>query len=151
MIEDANAANNFLNQFDSVVESTFDSISGVANDHRAVSNSFGVFDTNNFATLEKYFINVSVEHESAATDSTDSGKAFGNPAKAVDWVNEGRIAIPTHRVSIELNFPNDFDGGQLHKAFISVESNCVADKINGVRLKAVLVEHDFRRFVYVDA
>jgi hypothetical protein len=50
-----------------------------------------------------------------------------------------------------LNLSDKFDGGSLHEAIVSIESDCVTNKINGVIFKTVFLKHLFGGFINFDS
>lgn len=78
MVEDANAPDDLLDRLDPVLQATADGIGGVANDSFALGNALRTLDTYYLAILVKDFVDVGVEHESAAVDCTDPTEALRN-------------------------------------------------------------------------
>jgi hypothetical protein len=50
-----------------------------------------------------------------------------------------------------LDFADHLDGWRFHEAFISVEGNSMANKVNSIGLEAEFLEHHFRWLVYFNA
>jgi len=141
VIKDANTSNDFFNWSYSILESTFNCISGITNNHWAMSNTICVLYSNYFSILKQYLINICVEHESSSIDSTDSRKPFWNTTKTINRINKWRVTISTHGISIKLNFSNHLDGRKTQEFLVSVESNCMSNEINSVWFQTKFLKH----------
>lgn len=78
MIQNTNASDNFLNETNSVFETTSYGIGRVTDDHWAMSYSLSILDSNNFTIFEKNLVDVSIKHKCSTIYSTDSWKSFWN-------------------------------------------------------------------------
>lgn len=89
VVDDTDASDYFLKEFDSLFESALESISGIAYDGGAMGSSIRAFDSYDLSIFEEDLIDVSVEHESASVDCTDPGESFRNTSESIDRVDEG--------------------------------------------------------------
>lgn len=101
----------------------------------------GRLDAGNLAILVKHLVNVGVQHVGTAVDGRQTSEALGQLAETVERVDVRRFSVACHRVDIQADAVNGFDGGTvLVDIFVGgVQSHRVTDKIAGVILEAELV------------
>ena len=95
VIEDTDATDDLLDEFDSVLQTATDCVGRIADNGLALSNAFWSLDSNDLAVLVKDFVDVGIEHESATIDSANTTESFGNAAQTEDGVNE-RAGVVSH-------------------------------------------------------
>lgn len=101
----------------------------------------GRLDTGNLAVLVKHLVDVGVQHVGTAVDGRQTSETLGQLAEAVERVDVWGFSVACHRVDIQANAVNGFDGGAVLGDILvrGVQSHGVTDEIASVVLEAKLV------------
>ena len=73
-------------------------------------------------------------------DGAHPCEALWDASESVDWVDEGRVSVSSVGVHVELDSIDGVKGGLIEVFVVGVESDGVADKVDGVRLEFEGVE-----------
>ena len=78
MVEDADASNDFLNKFDSLLKATSQNIGWVTDKSSAFGNSLLSSNSNDFAVFKENLLNISIKHECSTVDCTNTRESLRN-------------------------------------------------------------------------
>jgi hypothetical protein len=98
-------------------------------------------NSGDLAVLVKHLVDVGVQHVCTAVNGRQTSETLGQLAETVERVDIWRFSVACHRVDIQADTVNCFDGGAtLVDIFVGgVQSHGVTDEITGIILEAKLV------------